>query len=367
MYREHFSRLAHDLAAAAAVSPVAVTITLPTHRHAPDNAQDPIRVRNAARRAADALGQLSLSREHRGALTGRLDALESEVERQVGFRHTNLGLACYVTTGQTRVVAVGHTPPERVIVSDEFSLAVPLRDVVSADDVEVLVLTTGGGSTEGARLYHLERGELVESSAAAFPMSWDVRDRDRSYANRIEAAQRDALIESFLRRVNRSLAEHYGDTDAPDMVVVGVRRLRDHWRSVSPAQLTSAVVAEVDGNVDRVPLSELQRQVEEALTAAADTSAAEALGRVANVERSKVAAGVDEVHLLAGQGRLRRLLVEEGAADEVVVDGVVIADRVALTLRSAYDSGAEILVLADGAMASSAVAGGHRIVAEARW
>jgi hypothetical protein len=367
MRHEQFARLASELAEAAASSPTAITITLPTHRHSPDNAQDPVRVRNGARQAAAALEHLDLSRDERRQLKARLGALVDEVDAQVGFRSTDLGLACYVTTGVTRVVSVGHTPPERVIVSDEFSLAVPLADVVSADDVEVLVLTTGGGATDGARLYHLERGELTEADSEVFPLSWDVRDRNRSYADGIESDRRDAHIENFLRRVNSGLEGMFGAADARPLVLVGVRRLRDHWRRVAPRRLSDAVVADVEGNVDRVPLPVLRDQVVAAVTEAARTRALGALAQLERAELSSVATVADDIHRLAGEGRLRRLLVEEGATDEVSVEGVVLADRVALTVRRAYDSGAEVVIMPEGSLASSQLTGGGRIAAEVRW
>jgi hypothetical protein len=367
MRKEQLETLAAELGAAAERSPVAVTITLPTHRRAPDNAQDPVRVRKGARRAVAALDHVALDRSQRRRLTERLEALTEAVEDQVGFASTDLGLACYVTTELVRVVPLAHTPPERVILSDAFSLAAPIADLVAADDVDVLVLSTGGGATDGARLYRLERGELTEDSGGVFPLSWDVRDRDRSYATAIESDKRDALIEGFLRRINAGLLETRGGDRGRQLVLVGIRRLRDHWRRVAPSQLLAMVVAEVEGNVDRVTMPELCGQVSAAVSAAAESRALRVLDELAAMDRAKVATVADDVHVLCDQGRVRRLLVEEAATDEVSVDGVVLADRVALTLRRAYDTGATIVVMPEGSLAASPLTGGGRLVAELRW
>ena len=367
MRRNQFVKLAAELAEAAAASPAAVTVTVPTHRHAPDNAQDPVRVRKGAKAASSALEKLSLDRFQRRELSERLELLPEAVEEQVGFRRTDLGLACYVTTDLIRVVSLGHAPPERTIVADEFSLAAPLADVVSADDVDVLVLSTGGNATDGARLYRLERGELSEATGGVFPLSWDVRDRDRSYATGIESDKRDALIEGFLRRVNEGVDELFGADSDRALVLVGIRRLRDHWRKVAPSRLARQVVAEVDGSMDRVSLPVLRDQVIAAVAAAARRRALSELDRLERMDRLSVATVADDIHALAREGRIRQLLVEEGAADEVTVDGVVLGDRVATTLRRTYDAGGGITIMPERMLSSSALTGGGLLAAEVRW
>lgn len=351
MRRDDLDRLAAELATARGEGEPAITITLPTHRHGPDNAQDPIRVRQLARQAAGSLDQLTLSRENRAALDQRLERLEADVDSQVGFHATDLGLACYVTPSTTRVVKLGHAPPERVIVSDEFSLAAPIADVVTADDIDVLVLSTGGGATEGARLYHVEGGGITAHSDDVLPASFDVRDRDTRFSEeRVESPQRDAYIAGFLRSVDEHLLQLFGNPHDRQLVVAGIERLRSHWRSVAHDTNRRAVVAELDGNFDRTSEPELMARAVEAVAAARVAAAQEAIGELAAAPRGRVAGGIDDVSQLAAQGRIAKLLVEEGATDEVTVDGVVIADRVSRTIRAAYDTQADIVIPPAGAL-----------------
>ena len=68
------------------------------------------------------------------------------------------------------------------------------------------------------------------------------------------------------------------------------------------------------------------------------------------MDPARTAVGVDDVVTLAREGRLHRLLVEQGATAEVEVDGVVIGDRIANAVRAAFDAGTDVLVVPNGAL-----------------
>lgn len=363
MRRDELTALTDELHAAGGDAPAKISIWIPTHRHAPDNAQDPIRVRRLAREAKSALDQVAWSREERTQIAKQLDELEAAVESQVGFAHTDLGLACYLVPGTTKVVRLGHTPPEVAIVGDEFSLAPVIADVVSADDIDVLVLSTGGGATDGARLYRMEAGELTEHRDEVFPASFDVRDRETRFAERrVDSPKRDAFLDNFMRRLDDHLRELFGNPHDRAMVVVGIERLRSHWRAVASTVNREAVVAEVDGNVDKTPLPELAARVTEAVVAARQAEATKAVEELADAPRERVAAGSDDVYHLAKDGRVAKLLVAEDASDRVTIDGVVLGDRVARAVKAAYTTGAEIVIVGPGQLDSY-----RGIAALTRW
>jgi hypothetical protein len=355
-------QLADELAGSP--SDVCITITLPTHRHPPQNEQDPVRLRNASRAAIAALPKLRLDRDVLRRLTDRLEVLGDEVERATAHGQADLGLACYVTPDLTRVVTLSHDPPERVIVADEFSLATPITDVTTADDIDVIVLSTGGEATPGGRLYRLERGELTEHVDDMLPMSYDVRDRETRFnaESRPTGAKRDALVEGFLNRLDHHLTTVFGPNSDHQVVIVGVERLRSHFSAVRSAALSRNIVAEVDGNFDHRPLHELSQAVHSAVHAAREESARAAVAGLRGMPPQRTATSPDDIHQLARQGRVHHLLVESGVTDEVAVDGVVIGDRIARTIRACFDSGATITIVPPGSLKES---GG--IAATTRW
>jgi len=339
---------------------VAITLTLPTRADGTDRGEA-TRLRNLARRAAVALPKLGLTRELEADLSTRLDGLEAAVDRAEG-RH-GPGVACYVRADLTRIVRLSHAPLERVLVGDTFSLAVPITDVLVADDVDVLVLSIGGGATDGARHFRLVDGELTEQVGEDLPAEWDVRDVGERYLEEPKDSDwRDARVEDFLRSVDRALLGRFGADHDRQLVVVGTERLRTHWESVADPVNRAAVVAHVDGNVDHARPSVVRDRVIEAVSVARSEAARQAVEEVLRLEPSRTASGVDDVVTLARDGRLHRLLVEEGMTAEVEVDGVVLGDRIANAIRAAYDTGTEVLVVPAGTLSER-----DGIAAVVRW
>jgi hypothetical protein len=337
-------------------SRVAVTITLPTTSDGLDRGEG-TRLRNLIRRVSDALPKLGLQRDVAERLTARLASLEAEVERAPGRRGP--GIACYLTADRTRVLRLSHTPPERVLVGDTFPLAAPIADLLAADDLDVLVLSIGGGDTDGARHFHLIGGDISEVTGDGLPAEWDVRDVGERYREEPKDSDwRDARVDDFLRQVDRVLLERFGADHDRQLVIVGTARLRTHWYSVADPANLRAVVAQIDGNVDHVRSSVLRDRVIEAVRGEREAAALRAVDELRELDPARTAAGVDDVVTLARAGRLHRLLVEDGVTAEVEVDGVVIGDRIANAVRAAFDAGTEILLVPRGALgAEQGVAG----------
>jgi hypothetical protein len=327
----------------------AVTITMPTRADGTDRGES-TRLRNLARRASDALPKVGLERGVADRLATRLAHLGDEVARTDGRRGP--GLACYVTADRTRVLRLSHTPPERAIVADMFPLAAPIADLLAADDLDVLLLSIGGGDTDGARHLRLVDGELIEEAGEGLPAEWDVRDIGERYLEEPKDSDwRDARIDEFLRQVDRTLLARFGPDHDRQLVVVGTARLRTHWYSVADPANLRAVVAQVDGNFDHARLSVLRDRVIAVVRGEREVQARKAVDELRAMDPARTAAGVDDVVTLARSGRLHRLLVEDGATAEVEVDGVVIGDRIANAVRAAFDAGSEVLIVPRGALA----------------
>jgi hypothetical protein len=338
----------------------AVTITMPTRPDGTDRGES-TRLRNLVRRATAALPKLGLDRDVADRLAARLERLEDEIARAPGRR--GAGVACYVTADRSRVLRLAHTPPERAIVADMFPLAAPITDLLAADDLDVLLLSIGGGDTDGARHFRLIDGELTEEVGDGLPAEWDVRDVGERYLEEPKDSDwRDARIDDFLRQVDRTLLARFGSDHDRQLVVVGTARLRTHWYSVADPANLRAVVGQVDGNFDHARPSVLRDRVIETVRGERASQARAAVAELRGMDPARTAVGVDDVVTLARAGRLHRLLVEEGATAEVEVDGVVIGDRIANAVRAAFDVGTEVLIVPPGALDAE-----EGIAAVVRW
>ncbi|MCX8061942.1 MAG: hypothetical protein N3D16_05125 [Anaerolineales bacterium] len=100
-----------------------VTITLPTHRTAPENRQDPIRVKNLVRQAAERLLS-ELTKRETEPLLRNLD----QVANQIDYRYTQDGLAMYIHQDFARLFYLPFPLKERVVIDQSFFT----RDLVYA-------------------------------------------------------------------------------------------------------------------------------------------------------------------------------------------------------------------------------------------
>jgi hypothetical protein len=129
----------------------------PTHRHHPDNAQDPIRFRNLVRSLDESLRE--------GPEAGRADALLAPfrtLAEDTSFWNCTLdGLAVFGGPGAFRVFRLQRAVPELAVVAESFHCKPLLRVIQSAFRYQVLALTR-----DALRLYEGDRYALDEIEPA---------------------------------------------------------------------------------------------------------------------------------------------------------------------------------------------------------
>lgn len=280
-----------------------VTITLPTHRTAPENKQDPTRLKNLVKEAANRLLEEFSKRELEPLLT-RLEDLAAGID----FRYTLDGLALFVNRDFGRAHTLPFTLPERVVVDETFAT----RDLVFAlnrtPHYWVLAL-----SEKPTRLFDATREYLTEIDSADFPMFHTGPGGEEPLPGGFgvrKSAYRDEYHRKFFRDVDSAL-KSFMDDDPQPLAVVGVERYLAFFDEVSSQK--SEIVATLKGNHDKTSPHELGKLVwplvKEALRKRRQKTV-EDLARAVN-ER-KVASTVGEVWRKAREGRGHLLLVEEG-------------------------------------------------------
>ena len=105
----------------------------PTHRHHPDNQQDPIRFRNLVKTLEQSLRQKCPTREVRPLLKPFND-LASDRDF---WNHTYAGLAVLCAPDLFRIYKLQRSVPELAIVADNFHIKPLLRIVRSADRYQI--------------------------------------------------------------------------------------------------------------------------------------------------------------------------------------------------------------------------------------
>src|SRR4051812_43234220 len=179
----------------------AVSVLTPTHRREPENAQDPVRLRNVVAEAKKQLeADPAVPRERRADVVRQLDLALAEID----LTHTEDGLVIFAAPGEHQVWSLPRTVPERVVLSDTFLT----RNLVSAQAAEhpFWVLTVSAdrialwsGGTEG----------VVEDRSGGFPLTRSRENFDAERRQRIgevPSTFRDEGTRQFLREADTALA-----------------------------------------------------------------------------------------------------------------------------------------------------------------
>jgi hypothetical protein len=278
-----------------------ISILAPTHRTAPSNRQDPIKVRNLVRKGIERLHGEFPKREV-AAVVKNLQQLV----RDVDWEHTLDGLALLASKERSAAVSVPFRVKPRAVIDETFAT----RDLVYAFNraLPYRVLTLG----HNARLYDAWTRVLDEHTAKPFPMV----HRGPGGASRLPGGQginrsavRDEALQTFFRSVDDAV-ERVQKANPLPLVVVGVERNLAFYREVT--RQAGSIVGMLAGNHDQTSPSALGKLVWPVFEAGATLRRTEALvelDRAVSVHRH--VSGIDQVWRAAVGAKCRTLLVEK--------------------------------------------------------
>lgn len=315
----------------------ALTITQPTHRAAPDNRQDPIRLKGLVKEASDRL-RGELAKREVEPLLARLQELAAGINH-----HHNLdGLALFVNHDFARAVRLPFALKERVVVDETFYT----RDLVFAMNRTprywVLAL-----SEKATRLFEGTREHLVEIASEGFPLRHTGPGGERPLPGDFgidKSAYRDERHRQFFREVDAALKPMLAADPLP-LAVVGVERHLAFFNEVSHQR--HAILTTMTGSHDSTSPHELGKliwpPVESGLAANREQVFAE-LERA--IGERKLAATVGEAWRLAHEGRGRLLLVEEDFHYPARVDetGKILTPAVDITAPDVIDDAVDEII-----------------------
>jgi Bacterial archaeo-eukaryotic release factor family 3 len=279
-----------------------VSILLPTHRTAPDNRQDPIRVKNLVNEATNRL-LTEFSQREIATVLARLDALVAEID----YRYTLDGLALFANQDIGREFPLPFAPRERVVVDATFATRDLVYTLNRSPRYWVLAL-----SEQPTRLYEGSRDTLVEVRDAGFPLTHSGPGGATRLPGGIgvnRSAYRDGAHRQFFRKVDSVFGEIAADDELP-VAVAGVDRLRAFFDEVTSHG--SDIIAAVAGSYDSATPHELAQLVWPPVQDALAERRAKALDELdAAVGALRSASGIQQVWPTAQEGRGSKLLVEQ--------------------------------------------------------
>lgn len=336
----------------------AVSVLMPTYRHAPDNRQDPIRLRNLLAEVRRRLGEDA--RVSADAAEQVVQGLRRAAE-EVDLTHAEDGLVLFAAPdGEHHAFTLDQPVDERVVVDSTFAT----RDLVAAytrtTRYWLLVL-----SDQRTRLWDGQADSLTEVTRHGFPMSHELPDPGDERSGRL--SPRRPHGEERHRRFYREISAALSAAEARDprpVIVAGVTRDQAFFEEAAGASITLA--GRIDGSLEGASPHELAERARPVLAAYEDLREVSVLTEL-EAARSirRYAAGLDEVTRLAEEGRGAHLVVERGyfapavrseAGGLVPVDGPlgalrgadVVDDVVDGVIETVLEYGGDVTFVSDG-------------------
>lgn len=225
--------------------PPCLSLYQPTHRHHPDNQQDPIRFRNLVRRIDADLAKIFPARDVRPLLAS-FHALAAD---RAFWNHTLDGLAVLATRSFFKVYRLQRPVPELAGVANSFYTKPLLRILQSADRYQIL-----GLSRQELRLFEGNRDALdeIEPAPGVPRTSADVAGetagaperKNRVYGPAMPGGttrhgtdiKEDALAadtERFFRAVDRAVLEQHSRSSGLPLMLAALPEHHHLFRSVS--------------------------------------------------------------------------------------------------------------------------------------
>ncbi|MFB4426705.1 chemotaxis protein [Streptomyces sp. QL37] len=339
----------------------ALSLTMPTHRRAPDNAQDAVRLRNLVTEAGNRLdADPRVTHEARAALKAQLDRAVAEVDQ----RRALDSLVILADTDEYQIWQLPRTAPERVVLSDSYLTRNLVAAKAGAQLFWVLSL-----SAEHAALFSGTNDGLRPEKRDGFPLTAPHEEPNPQREERIGDTPSTYSSEdarNFLRTVDESLRGVLAADPRP-LFLVGLAPalslLDEVGESAKPA-----VGRVAKGTTADTTAPELAKELAPALEDWRKQAAARIKDRLDKAHSSRsFAGGLDEVWLAVREGRAGLVAVEEHYEQTVRVtdghlepvgpdvtpstDGQVREDIVDELVEAALDKGCEVAFVADDSLA----------------
>lgn len=256
--------------------PPCVSLYQKTHRHHPDNRQDPIRYRNLLRDMETSLGQKYPSRE----VKPLLEKFQALARDENFWNHRTDGLAILATPSTFQLFELQRPVPELLVVADSFHLKPLLRIVQSADRYQILCL-----GRQDAKLYEgnrdaLDPVELTEvPSTITEALGDELTEPHQTVASYGDGSHSPAAPHGspamfhghgskpdevgidkirFFRAIDRAILEHHSRKSGLPLMLAALKEYHTPFRELShnPHLLTDGITT----NPDALSLDELRTE-----------------------------------------------------------------------------------------------------------
>jgi len=254
-----------------ACEPPCLSLYQPTHRHHPENQQDPIRFRNLVKVLEESL----LQRYPTDEIRPLLDPFLALADDRDFWNHTLDGLAVLGARGMFRVYRLQRPVAELVVVADSFHTNPLMRILQSADRYQIL-----GLSRQEIKLFEGNRDALDEIEPAhgvprtiTEALGEELTESHQTVASYGgvggshspmhhghggKASEVDSDAERFFRAIDRGILEHHSQPSALPLILATLPEHRHMFHQVSHNPFL--LVEGIDIHPDALPIDELRQR-----------------------------------------------------------------------------------------------------------
>ncbi|MFN8398318.1 MAG: hypothetical protein U0176_27160 [Bacteroidia bacterium] len=284
-----------------------LTLLMPTHRLAPDNAQDKLALKNLIADAKEELDNLFNDREIRGLLTN-LDQVYEDFDPAENL----YSLAIFVSNEVCEVLRLAVDTTSQIVIEDNFATRILMKAMTEASAYYVVTL-----SEKNTRLIEANMDRAHESHLAHFPLPNKHHQVPHKHRDNF-TKEEDNQMRDYFHEVDNHLDEALKVQNLP-IVVAASEHALDNFRHVSRHSL----LATVSGNFENSTAAEIGKVAWEAVEAAIRARRQELLGRLGeSIGAQKAVLGLEESYAMATQGRGDLLLIESDFHQSAtVIDG----------------------------------------------
>lgn len=225
--------------------PPCISLYQPTHRHHPENVQDPIRFRNLVKAVEETLRKDYQSHD----ISALLRPFQALAEDRAFWNHTASGLAVLCGPSLFRVYRLPRPVAELAVVADSFHTKPLLRMVQSADSYLILGLSRNAFSMYEGNRDGLHRLQPIEGVLDTADELLGRQKDDREGAHRaygpmgagttshhgtdVKQDAQDRDTERFFRAVDRAVLEHCSQLPGQRLILAALPQHHHLFRSVS--------------------------------------------------------------------------------------------------------------------------------------
>lgn len=254
-----------------ACEPPCLSLYQPTHRHHPENQQDPIRFRNLVKVLEESL----LQRYPTDEIRPLLDPFLALADDRDFWNHTLDGLAVLGARGMFRVYRLQRPVAELVVVADSVHTKPLMRILQSADRYQIL-----GLSRQEIKLFEGNRDALDEIEPAhgvprtiTEALGEELTESHQTVASYGgvggshsprhhgqggKASEVDSDAERFFRAIDRGILEHHSQPSALPLILATLPEHRHMFHQVSHNPFL--LVEGIDIHPDALPIDELRQR-----------------------------------------------------------------------------------------------------------